>query len=55
VEEFKKAFSDAGIDKQAEISVHVRAVKFEGATARANAILEHLKAEGYKSVAGVSN
>lgn len=55
VEEFKKAFSDAGIDKQAEIDVHVRAVKFEGATARTNAILEYLKAEGYKSVGGVSN
>lgn len=55
VEEFKKAFREAKLDKQTQIEVHARSVKYEGATARALAILEFLRAEGFVSAGPVSD
>ena len=55
VDEFKNAFLEAKLDKQTAIEVHARAVKFEGATARAQAIIEFLRGEGYAAAGGVSN
>ena len=55
LEDFKKAFLKANVSKEASIEVHVRSVQIEGATKRAEAILEFLQAEGFTQVGAVSN
>ena len=55
VDEFKNAFREANVDKQAEIEVHARSVTFEGATKRAVEILEFLHGEEYTAAGPVSN
>ena len=55
VDEFKKAFLNAKLHKTAAISVHLRPVKFEGAYARAEAILDFLRQNGYDKAGGASN
>ena len=55
LEDFKKAFRKANVNKEAAIDVHVRFIRIEGATERAEAIVQFLKAEGYKKAGGVSD
>ena len=55
LEDFKKEFLKANVNKEASIEVHVRFVQIEGATQRAEAILKFLKAEGCKKAGAVSN
>lgn len=55
LDEFKKEFRKANVDKEASIEVHVRFVRIEGATERAEAILRFLKEEGYQKAGAVSN
>jgi arylformamidase len=55
LDEFKKEFRKANVNKEASIEVHVRFIRIEGATERAEAILQFLKAEGYKKAGAVSN
>jgi hypothetical protein len=55
LKDFKKEFRKANVNKEASIEVHVRFIRIEGATERAEAILQFLKAEGYKKAGAVSN
>jgi hypothetical protein len=55
LEDFKKEFRKANVNKEVSIEVHVRFVRIEGATERAEAILAFLQAEGFKKAGAVSN
>lgn len=55
LDEFKKEFRKANVNKEASIEVHVRFVRIEGASERAEAILQFLKGEGYQKAGAVSN
>jgi len=55
LEDFKTEFPKANVNKEASIEVHVRFTTIEGATKRAEAILQFLNEEGYKKAGSVSN
>lgn len=55
LEEFKKIFLAAKVGKTAQIEVHLRPVKFEGAYARAAASLKFIRQEGYERAGEISN
>jgi hypothetical protein len=55
LDEFKKAFTKAKVNKKASVEVHLRDSKLEGAYERAEAILKFLRAEGYEKAGPVSN
>lgn len=55
LDEFKRSFVAHVMDKQTDVEVHIRTVKFEGAFETAQAILKFLNDAGFKSAGGVSN